>query len=123
MGNALRLLGAGGLAVLLGQAVGFAADVEPLLSRIKAVGRERARDQVDLIAKQLKALGVDVDLAAHFGFIQRWQLVGPFDNTDGAGFAKLFPPEKAVDLAATFKGKKEASLTWSEHTTADPYGL
>src|SRR5262249_43907694 len=39
------------------------------------------RDQVDETAKQLKALGVEVDLAAHFGFLRKWLLVGPFDSS------------------------------------------
>jgi hypothetical protein len=88
----------------------------------KALSGARDQDQVELIAKQLKTLGVEVNLAAHFGFIQKWLLVGPFDNTDGAGFAKAFPPEEKVDLGATLPGKKGASLRWTEFTTADPAG-
>ncbi len=81
------------------------------------------RDQVDLLAKELKGLGVAVDLPAHFGFIQKWQLLGPFDNHEGVGFQRLFPPEEGVDLSATVIGKKDARLRWVEHTTTDPYGL
>ena len=50
------------------------------------------------IAKQLKELGVTVDLAAHFGFIQKWMLIAPFDNTDKKGFAAAYPPEKGIRL-------------------------
>ncbi len=81
------------------------------------------RDQADEIAKQLKALGVEADLAGHFGFVRRWVLVGPFDNTGGAGFGRAYPPEKHVDLAETYTGKGGATLHWIEHTTADPYGV
>jgi hypothetical protein len=88
----------------------------------KALEGARDRDQVDLIVKQLKALGVEVDVAAHFNFVRRWQLVGPFDNSGGVGFAAQLPPEKGVDLAASYKGKQNAPLKWTEHSTADPYG-
>src|SRR5262249_7831469 len=38
--------------------------------------------------------------------------VGPFDNgTDGAGLDKAFPPEKKIDLSATYVGKKE-KVAW-----------
>jgi hypothetical protein len=88
----------------------------------KALTGARDQDQVELIAKQLKTLGVEVNLAAHFGFIQKWLLIGPFDNTGGAGFAKAFAPEDKVDLSATFPGKKSTPLRWTEFTTADPAG-
>ena len=89
----------------------------------KAFAAARDRDQVDQIAKQLKAHGVKVDLAAHFGFLCRWMLLGPFDNTGGAGYRQAFPPEKKVDLTQTYAGKSEAKLRWTEYTTADPYGV
>jgi putative membrane-bound dehydrogenase-like protein len=35
-----------------------------------------------------------------------WHIAGPFDNGDNdAGLDKVFPPEKAVDLKAEYKGK------------------
>ncbi len=89
----------------------------------KALSGARDRDQVDLIAKELKTLGLKVDLAAHFGVLQKWRLIGPFDSTGGVGFQKAFPPEKSVDLSASYQGKKEALLHWAAYTTADPYGL
>src|SRR5262249_27775755 len=67
----------------------------------------RDRDQVEEIAKQLKGLGIGIDLTAHWGFITRWQLIGPFDNKGGAGFAKVFPPEKKVELS----GAKDVTTT------------
>lgn len=81
------------------------------------------RDQVDQIAKQLKSLGADVDLASHFGFVRTWLLAGPFDNTEKAGFARSYPPEKGVDPTARYQGKGGAEVRWIEHTTTDPYGL
>jgi hypothetical protein len=89
----------------------------------KALSGARDRDQVDLVARQLKGLGVEVDLAAHFGFLRTWMLLGPFDNRDGAGFNTAFAPEKGLDLARTYEGKGGAKLHWVEYTTTDPYGV
>jgi len=68
-------------------------------------------------------LGEPVDLTAQFGFITRWKLIGPFDNSGGAGFQTAYPPEKNVDPTPTYQGKKNQSLKWKEQTTADPYGI
>lgn len=89
----------------------------------KLLAAARDPDQVESIAKTLKNLGQPVDLVAHFGFITRWQLLGPFDNTGGAGFQTACPPEKSIDLTMTYPGKKNQSLTWKEHLTADPHGV
>jgi len=89
----------------------------------RALSGARDKDQVDLISKELKALGAEVDLAAHFGFIQKWMLIGPFDNSAGAGFEKEYAPEKVVDLAATHEGKKNLRIAWKEYKTGNPYGL
>jgi hypothetical protein len=89
----------------------------------KLLEKARDRDQVEAIAKTLKALGELVDLTAQFGFLTRWNLVGPFDNTGGAGFQTVFPPEKNVDPTATYQGQKNQSLTWKKHVTADPNGI
>jgi hypothetical protein len=88
----------------------------------KALGGACDRDQVDEIVKQLKALGQEVDVAAHLGFVRRWQLAAPFDNPEGRDFTTVYPPEKGVDLAAVCKGKNGEEVRWKAYTTADPYG-
>ena len=89
----------------------------------RAFDAARDDDQVEEAAKQLKALGKEADLAKHYGCVRRWMLVTPFDNTNGVGFAAIYPPEKEVDLAAAYKGKGGAEARWLEHTTTDPHGL
>ena len=89
----------------------------------KLLAAARDRDQVESIAKTLKNLGQPVDLVTQFGFITQWKLIGPFDNTGGKGFQTAYPPEKGVDLTATYPGKKNQSLTWKDHATDDPYGV
>jgi hypothetical protein len=46
----------------------------------------------------------------------KWYYAGPFDNTDRAGFDFAYPPEKKVDLKATYTGKGEAKVAWKEFT-------
>jgi hypothetical protein len=68
-------------------------------------------------------LGSPVDLPSHFGFIQHWQLIGPFEGAAGIGFHSPYPPEKSVVLTAGYSGKAGQQLQWSAHTTADSYGV
>jgi hypothetical protein len=46
----------------------------------------------------------------------KWYYAGPFDNTENAGFDFAYPPEKKVDLKATYAGKGGAKVTWKEFT-------
>jgi hypothetical protein len=87
-----------------------------------ALSGARDRDQVDQIVKELQALGVEVDVATHFGFLRQWRLLGPFDSTGGVGFEKVFPPENVIDLAAEYPGKNAKPIRWTLMTTTDPYG-
>jgi hypothetical protein len=89
----------------------------------RALSGAADRDQIEEAVKELKALGVEVDVAAHFGFVRRWHLIAPFPNPDGKGFAAVYPPEKGVDLTAAYKGKGGVEARWRPYTTTDPYGM
>ncbi len=89
----------------------------------QALSGVRDRDQVDEIVKNLKTLGVAVDVAAHFGFVRQWLLIGPFDSSGGSGFDRAFPPEKEIDRTAQYSGKNAKPVRWTAYTTADPYGV
>jgi len=82
-----------------------------------------ARDlnQIRLLAERLRKLGEPVDLARHFGFVVRWKVIGPFDNTAGSGYAAAFPPEQGVDLTAVYSGK-HGEVRWADYATGDDYG-
>ena len=80
-------------------------------------------DQVRTIVDELKKLGVKVDVAAHYGFVMRWHLATPFDNTDGAGFGKTYPPEMGVDLTASYQGKGGEMLSWKPLTSENAEGV
>jgi hypothetical protein len=44
----------------------------------------------------------------------KWYYVGPFDNTEMAGFDFAYPPEKSVDLKAIYTGKGDRKIGWEE---------
>lgn len=79
----------------------------------------RDHDQVQTLAKKLFEMGVKVDLPGHFGMIQQWHLVAPFDNRKGVGFDTVYPPEKKVDLSATYVGQDEKKISWKSHKGED----
>ncbi len=89
----------------------------------KGLRHARDEDQVKLASTRLKKLGVDVDLTKHFGFITRWSILGPFDNTKGIGFNAQYPPDKAVDLAAEVAGKNGQKVVWKDADANQPLGM
>ncbi|MGL4553655.1 MAG: hypothetical protein ACRC33_21035 [Gemmataceae bacterium] len=80
-------------------------------------------DQVDAIAAALKKSGVSVDLQKHFGVVSVWHLAAPFEHAGRSGWDVAYPPEKAVDLKATYDGKDGVKVKWEPTTTADPHGV
>lgn len=86
-----------------------------------ALTAARDTDQIDAAADELKKLNQPVDLPSHFGFVMRWHLIGPFDNREKKGFDVAYPPEKQIDLQATYPGLN-GDVKWFEHTTEDTYG-
>ena len=88
----------------------------------RVLGHARDLDQIKTIVDKLKGLDAEVDLQQLFGFVVEWKLIGPFDNTDGKGFAAVYPPESEVNFAAHDEGKW-ATVRWLDHATADPHGI
>lgn len=88
----------------------------------KILNSARDRDQVDAIAKELKTLGDEVDLAAHFGFVRDWMVLSTFDNTGEKGFAAVYEPEKKLEWKTLPAGKDSKPSAWKRVTSADPYG-
>jgi len=87
----------------------------------QALAAVRDEDQTNLIAGELKKLGVPVDLPRHFGFLTKWQVIGPFDNRERKGFDAVFPPEKELRLDAIYDGK-EKPVKWQAFESSDSYG-
>jgi hypothetical protein len=87
----------------------------------KVLSAARDLDQVNAATEALKKLGQPVDLAHHFGFVMEWKLLGPFSNSKGTGFDTAYPPESAVDFAASYDGSA-GKIGWIAHRTEDEYG-
>lgn len=90
-------------------AAGDNAAKDELLTLFNAA---RDQDQIEDLAKRLEKLGAKQDVTRHYGFITEWHVVGPFDSTGGAGYAKSFAPESKADLATTLTGKGDARVAW-----------
>ena len=88
----------------------------------RALSAARDLDQIDEAAKELRNLGETVDVAAHFGFVMRWQLIGPFENTGESGYDVTYGPEQDMEPAREYPGKTGV-VTWIDHTTQDEYGM
>lgn len=86
-------------------------DDDALAAYRAALAGATDRDQVDRIAKRLEAAGEPVDRVAHYGYLTRYRLIGPFDNRDEASFDRSYPPEERPgdpafdkELASDFEG-------------------
>ena len=88
---------------------------------LTALDAVRDEDQTKVVADELKKLGAPVNLPSHFGFLTRWNVIGPFDNTDRAGFEKMYPPETEIALSKTYEGK-DKQVKWQPFESEDDYG-
>lgn len=87
-----------------------------------ALPNAREADQVDAIARALRELEQPVDLPAVFGWLTEWSVIGPFDNTGGRGFERVFPPEEKQAPEGEYEGKN-GTVRWQEARAAGDYGL
>jgi hypothetical protein len=87
----------------------------------KAFAAARDEDQVKAIVDGLEKLGEKPDVAKHFGFLMKWNIIGPFDNTGREGFAKINPPESGINLGAVYEGKS-GPVKWQPFETTNEYG-
>ena len=88
---------------------------------LHALDAVRDEDQTNEIAGELKKIGTAVDLPKHFGFLMKWNVIGPFDNTDRKGFDTTFPPEREMKLDAEYDGKK-GKVRWKPFESKDDRG-
>jgi hypothetical protein len=92
------------------------------LSRFhQALATANDLSQVRLLADRLKPFGETIDIARHLGFVLRWKLIGPFDNTATKGFAKVYPPEREIEPTGACPGK-HGQVKWIDHATKDELG-
>jgi hypothetical protein len=85
-----------------------------------AFAASRDLQQARLAASHLKAIGVEVSVADHMGFLRDWYCVGPFDAKGMKGFQMVYPPERdKLDLAAEYDGK-EGKVRWKHYQVREP---
>jgi hypothetical protein len=88
----------------------------------KLLPSARDVDQVNALVKQLKSLGIETDVQAHYGVIARWVLIASFDNSGMKGFDTRNAPESGVDLKAKPAGKGGAPVRLVETASSDSVG-
>ena len=79
-------------------------------------GLKYARDEKQIrdALDALKELDASPDLPKTFGYITKWNVVGPFDNKNGEGFDEVYGPETETDLSKQFDGV-DGAVSWKEH--------
>lgn len=102
------------VAALLAKLEGVKDNSELIAGYQKALDAARDLDQIESIAKKLVGLKAEPKLSEKLGFVQNWKVVAPFDNVKRVGFDTAFPPEKAIDLKASYPGKEAAKIEWSD---------
>ena len=81
----------------------------------------RDSEQTSRVGQQLKGLGEEVDLPRKMGYIVRWKLIAPFDNTGRKGFDAVFPPEGEFKPDAVYEGKTK-KVSWMDFASKDRLG-
>lgn len=63
------------------------------------------------LAQRLGDFAAAAELTRALGFVTDWLVIGPFDNERGGGFAATHPPERGIDAAARYPGKRD-EVAW-----------
>lgn len=61
-------------------------------------------------------------LSRELGFIDRWNLIGAFDNDQGRGLLATYPPEESIDLDAEVRGLL-LPVRWRDDVLLDRGGM
>jgi hypothetical protein len=102
-------------------AAGQSQKAEAIVLYRKALDAARDLDQIDDLVGRLNRLGEKVDLARSLGYVLKWKIIGPFDNTGNRGFEGVYPPEKEYREQAI--SGKDGPVQWQDFTGDDPHGL
>jgi cellulose synthase operon protein C len=109
---------------------GNPAEVEEILSEVASDGTLAAptRAYAGLLGAYARRRRGDLEGArariARLGYVDRWMVLGAFDNEGKAGLDKSYGPEDEHDppsLTRTYTGK-ERSVRWRMPPSASPYG-
>jgi len=61
---------------------------------------------------QIGLRGLDLVAKGLSRFPEKWNVIGPFDNTADNGYYTVYPPEEAIDIAAHYRGKNDVWVKW-----------
>jgi hypothetical protein len=75
------------------------------------------------IAREKTGVGIGDRFGPEQGFINRWQICGPFDNLGWEGHDRIYPPEEKVNLSASYEGKKGTPVSWRLNKTPEWKGF
>ncbi len=106
------------VAQLIAEAEASQDDTDKLQKFQRALQSARSLEQMKQCVEQLQKLGKTPNLATEFGYVTAWKAIGPFDNTAGSGFDKVFPPETEIDFAKQYEGKS-SSVKWKDLSTSE----
>ncbi len=95
---------------------------------------ESARDEDQIVAAgvALREMGEPIDFIRKFGWLMHWQLIGPFDYENGAGFDVAYPPESInLDTVSGAEGifsshqfaGKDGPVTWKSYVNTGRNGV
>jgi cellulose synthase operon protein C len=111
---------------------GDPAVVEEALSELAASEREPAplRAYASLLTAYARRRRGDLDGArariARLGFVNRWMIIGPFDNDGKSGFSSRYDPEaqqgEPLNLTRDYDGKGHKPVRWRLTPAVSPYG-
>ena len=82
--------------------------------------------QLEEVAKILRGEGVEVNFQQVMGFLNRWQIVGTFDNTESAGFDVAYGPEKnpsMIEPSAKYQNADGKQAAWGQSISEDDAGV
>lgn len=90
--------------------------VERICDHVRKLEREALQSEANAFRTHLRLAtiqrrqGNEQEALKHYnatGFIRNraWRIIGPFDNKDGLGFEKRYPPEKEIDFTSEYAGK------------------
>jgi hypothetical protein len=112
-----------GVQLLLNQASSLEKKEQSIEAFEYALGKARDVDQIENACQSLEELGKSIDLPKVMGFITKWKVIGPFDNTARNGFAKNYSPENETDPQEKDHKGKSGLIKWKNFSTSDRLGL
>jgi hypothetical protein len=88
----------------------------------KALMKGREVDQIAEASQALEENGEKINLTRLMGFLINWHTIGPFQNKDRNGFAKVYPPETRINHKEKYQGTS-GSTSWTAFSTEDKLGM